>query len=172
MKLEAVNLLTLLDDNNVNYKIFEHEAFYTVEESSKLKIDMDMQGAHTKNLFLRDKKRNFFLISCLDNQIVNLKEIKNLISCQGNLSFGSPDYLFEKLGVKPGSVSPYSLVNDLEKDVNFYLDKSITEFDLCNFHPLDNTKTIQVLTKDFISFINTITKIKLIDFEKKEILEI
>ena len=172
MKLEAVNLLTLLDDNSVNYKLFEHEAFYTVEESSKLKIDMDMQGAHTKNLFLRDKKRNFFLISCLDNQIVNLKEIKNLISCQGNLSFGSPDYLFEKLGVKPGSVSPYSLVNDLEKDVNFYLDKSITEFDLCNFHPLDNTKTIQVLTKDFISFINTITKIKLIDFEKKEILEI
>jgi Ala-tRNA(Pro) deacylase len=80
--------------------------------------------------------------------------------------------LFEKLGVKPGSVSPYALVNDLEKDVTFYLDKSITEFDLCNFHPLDNTKTIQVLTKDFISFINTITKIKLIDFEKKEILEI
>ena len=172
MKLEAVNLLTLLDDNSVNYKLFEHEAFYTVEESSKLKIDMDMQGAHTKNLFLRDKKRNFFLISCLDNQIVDLKEIKNLISCQGNLSFGSADYLFEKLGVKPGSVSPYALVNDLEKDITFYLDKSITEFDLCNFHPLDNTKTIQVLTKDFISFINTITKIKLIDFEKKEILEI
>ena len=63
-------------------------------------------------------------------------------------------------------------LDNINKDVTFYLDKSITEFDLCNFHPLDNTKTIQVLTKDFLSFINTITKIKLIDFEKKEILEI
>ena len=104
--------------------------------------------------------------------MVDLKEIKNLISCQGNLSFGSPDYLFEKLGVKPGSVSPYALVNNLDKDVTFYLDKGITVFDLCNFHPLDNTKTIQVLTKEFLSFLKTITHIKLIDFEKKEILEI
>ena len=86
MKLEAVNLLTLLDDNSVNYKLFEHEAFYTVEESSKLKIDMDMQGAHTKNLFLRDKKRNFYLISCLDHQEIDLKEIKKSLVCQGNLS--------------------------------------------------------------------------------------
>ena len=172
MKLEAVNLLTLLDENKVNYKLYEHEAFYTVEESSKLKVDMDMQGAHTKNLFLRDKKRNFFLISCLDNQMVDLKEIKNLISCQGNLSFGSPDYLFEKLSVKPGSVSPYALVNNLDKDVTFYLDKGITVFDLCNFHPLDNTKTIQVLTKEFLRFLKTITNIKLIDFERKEISEI
>ena len=53
MKLEAVNLLTLLDENRVSYKLYEHEAFYTVEESSKLKVDMDMQGAHTKNLFLQ-----------------------------------------------------------------------------------------------------------------------
>ena len=172
MKLEVQNLLTLLSENQINYELFEHEAFYTVEESSKLKTEMNMKGAHTKNLFLRDKKRNFFLISCLDNREVDLKEIKNLISCQGNLSFGSPDYLFEKLGVKPGSVSPYSLVNNIDKDVIFYLDKEITEFELCNFHPLENTKTIQVLTKEFISFIKTLTTIKLIDFKTKQIFEI
>ena len=172
MKLEVQNLLTLLSENQINYELFEHEAFYTVEESSKLKTEMNMKGAHTKNLFLRDKKRNFFLISCLDNREVDLKEIKNLISCQGNLSFGSPDYLFEKLGVKPGSVSPYSLVNNIDKDVIFYLDKEITEFELCNFHPLENTKTIQVLTKEFISFIKTLTAIKLIDFKTKQIFEI
>ena len=172
MKLEVQNLLTLLSENQINYELFEHEAFYTVEESSKLKTEMNMKGAHTKNLFLRDKKRNFFLISCLDNREVDLKEIKNLISCQGNLSFGSPDYLFEKLGVKPGSVSPYSLVNNIDKDVIFYLDKEITEFELCNFHPLENTKTIQVLTKEFISFIKTITAIKMIDFKTKQIIEI
>ena len=172
MKLEVQNLLTLLSENQISYELFEHEAFYTVEESSKLKTEMNMKGAHTKNLFLRDKKRNFFLISCLDNREVDLKEIKNLISCQGNLSFGSPNYLFEKLGVKPGSVSPYSLVNNIDKDVIFYLDKEITEFELCNFHPLENTKTIQVLTKEFISFIKTLTVIKLIDFKTKQIFEI
>ena len=56
--------------------------------------------------------------------------------------------------------------------MTFYLDKGVTEFDLCNFHPLDNTKTIQVLTKEFLRFIKTVTNIKLIDFEKKEILEV
>ena len=93
MKFEAENFLTHLDSKNIDYKLFEHEAFFTVEESSKLKTDLDMQGAHTKNLFLRDKKRNFFLISCLDTQEVDLKEIKNYIAAQGNLSFGSPEYL-------------------------------------------------------------------------------
>ena len=111
MKLEAKSLLAALDEQKIEYKLFEHEAFFTVEESSKLKIDLNMQGAHTKNLFLRDKKRNFYLLSCLDNTEVDLKIIKNTIQCQGNLSFGSADYLYEKLGVKPGSVSPYSLIN-------------------------------------------------------------
>ena len=76
MKLEAKKLLDALSEKGINYKVFEHEAFYTVEESSRLKNDLDMHGAHTKNLFLRDKKRNFYLLSCLDNQEIDLKEIK------------------------------------------------------------------------------------------------
>ena len=172
MKLEAKNLLDALNEKGIDFKLFEHEAFFTVEESSRLKVDLDMQGAHTKNLFLRDKKRNFFLFSCLDNQEVDLKEIKNVISCQGNLSFGSPDYLYDKLGVRPGSVSPYALINDTENSVTFYLDKDIIKFDLCNFHPLDNTKTIQVKTEDFINFIKSITKVQLLNLKTKEITSI
>ena len=60
MKFEAESFLSHLDSKKIEYKLFEHAAFFTVEESSQLKIDLDMQGAHTKNLFLRDKKRNFF----------------------------------------------------------------------------------------------------------------
>jgi Ala-tRNA(Pro) deacylase len=172
MKLEAKSLLAALDLQKIEYKLFEHEAFFTVEESSKLKIDLNMQGAHTKNLFLRDKKRNFYLLSCLDSTDVDLKMIKNVIQCQGNLSFGSADYLYEKLGVKPGSVSPYSLINNEDKDVSFYLDKGINEFDLCNFHPLDNTKTIQVKTTDCIKFLKTITTVKLLDFTTMEIISL
>ncbi len=169
MKLEAKSLLAALDQQEIEFKLYEHEAFFTVEESSKLKIDLNMQGAHTKNLFLRDKKRNFYLLSCLDSTEVDLKIIKNVIQCKGNLSFGNADYLYEKLGVKPGSVSPYSLINNADKDVSFYLDKGIYEFDLCNFHPLDNTKTIQVKTTECIKFLKSITTVKLIDFTTMEI---
>ena len=169
MKLEAKSLLDALSNQNIEYKLFEHEAFFTVEESSKLKSDLNMQGAHTKNLFLRDKKRNFYLLSCLDNTEVDLKIIKKTIQSQGNLSFGSADYLYEKLGVRPGSVSPYSLINNSDKDVNFFLDKNINEYELCNFHPLDNTKTIQVRTDDCIKFLKTITTVKLIDFTTMEV---
>ncbi len=169
MKLEAKNLLDALSEKGINYKLFEHEAFYTVEESSRLKNDLDMHGAHTKNLFLRDKKRNFYLLSCLDNQEIDLKEIKNSLQCQGNLSFGSPEYLYEKLGVKPGSVSPYALVNNNDKDVSFYLDISILEFELCNFHPLDNTKTIQVKTDDCLEFLKSLCEVKLINLKTKEV---
>ena len=107
-----------------------------------------------------------------DSTEVDLKMIKNVIQCQGNLSFGSADYLYEKLGVKPGSVSPYSLINNEDKDVSFYLDKGINEFDLCNFHPLDNTKTVQVKTTDCIKFLKSITTVKLIDFTSMEIISL
>ena len=169
MKFEAESFLSHLDSKNLEYKLFEHEAFFTVQESSKLKTDLDMHGAHTKNLFLRDKKRNFFLISCLDTQEVDLKEIKNYISAQGNLSFGSPEYLDQKLGVRPGSVSPYSLINNNDNDVNFYLDKDILDFDLCNFHPLINTKTIQMKTDDCINFLKSLAKVNIINFKTKEV---
>ena len=82
MKLEAKSLLAALNEQKVEYKLFEHEAFFTVEESSKLKSDLNMQGAHTKNLFLRDKKRNFYLLSCLDSTEVDLKIIKILYSAK------------------------------------------------------------------------------------------
>ena len=156
----------------INYQLYEHEAFYTVEESNRLKIELKLEGAHTKNLFLRDKKRNFFLVSCMDNTNIDLKILKNIIPAQGNLSFGSPDLLNEKLGVKPGSVSPYALINNSEKDVNFYIDKNILNEKLCNFHPLINTKTIQLETIDFIKFIQEIHTIKVIDFDNYELINL
>ncbi len=165
-------LFDKLSHLKINYQLYEHEAFYTVEESSKLKSDLNLKGAHTKNLFLRDKKRKIFLISCMDNTDVDLKNLKNIIPAQGNLSFGSPDLLNEKLGVKPGSVSPYALINNSEKDVNFFIDKNILNEKLCNFHPLINTKTIQLETIDFIKFIQDIHSLKVIDFDNYELINL
>jgi|TARA_B110000093_G_scaffold174800_1_gene208437 Ala-tRNA(Pro) deacylase len=165
-------LFDKLSQLNINYKLFEHKAFFTVKESSKLKNELNLEGAHTKNLFLRDKKRKIFLISCADNTDVDLKILKNIIPAQGNLSFGSPELLNDKLKVKPGSVSPYALINNLEKDVNFYIDKNILNEKLCNFHPLLNTKTIQLETKDFIRFIREFTYLNVIDFDNYEIINL
>ena len=165
-------LFDKLSHLKIDYKLFEHEAFYTVEESSRLKSDLNLKGAHTKNLFLRDKKRKIFLVSCMDNTDVDLKILKNIIPAQGNLSFGSPELLNEKLGVKPGSVSPYALINNHEKDVNFYIDKNILNEKLCNFHPLINTKTIQLETSDFIKFIQAIHTLNVIDFDSYELINL
>ena len=172
MDINSKLLFDKLSHLDINYKLFEHEAFFTVEESSELKSELNLQGAHTKNLFLRDKKRKIFLISCMDNTDVDLKILKNIIPAQGNLSFGSPDLLDEKLKVKPGSVSPYALINNFEKDVSFYIDKNILNEKLCNFHPLINTKTIQLETKNFIKFIKEITHLNVIDFDNYEIINL
>ncbi len=165
-------LFDKLSQLNISYKLFEHEAFFTVEESSKLKSQLNLEGAHTKNLFLRDKKRKLFLISCADHTNVDLKILKNIIPAQGNLSFGSPDLLNEKLGVKPGSVSPYALINNSEKDVSFYIDKKILNEKLCNFHPLINTNTIQLETKEFLRLIKEFTNYYVIDFDNYEIINL
>ncbi|MAV82638.1 MAG: hypothetical protein CMI90_04155 [Pelagibacteraceae bacterium] len=163
-------LLKKLSQLEIDYKLFEHEAFYTVEESSKLKEKINLKGAHTKNLFLRDKKRKIFLLSCFDNTSVDLKLLKKVLPAQGNLSFGSAELLEEKLMIKPGSVSPYALINNLEKDVNFYLDKKILDEEFCNFHPLINTKTIQTKTKNIIKFLKEYTDLNIIDFDNYKLI--
>ena len=108
----------------------------------------------------------------MDNADVDLKILKNIIPAQGNLSFGNPELLNDKLGVKPGSVSPYALINNHEKDVNFYIDKNILNENLCNFHPLINTKTIQLRTSDFIKFIQEIHSLHVIDFDSYELINL
>ena len=169
MNDNIMNLFGKLSQLNIKYKLFEHEPFFTVDESKQHKDKLNLQGAHTKNLFLRDKKRKIFLISCIDNINIDLKILKKIIPAQGNLSFGSPDLLYEKLSVKPGSVSPYALINNLEKDVAFYIDKNILSEELCNFHPLINTKTIQLQTIAFIKLIKELTFLNVIDFNNYEI---
>ena len=148
--LTETNLFDLLRVKGLEFQIHNHQPLYTVEDSEKLRGEIE--GAHTKNLFLKNKKNDFFLFTCDENAQINLKHFSKSIDAK-NLSFANEDYLKKYLGIKPGSVSPYALLNDLENVVNFYLDEKLFKSKIINFHPLINTTTITIKTKDFINFI-------------------
>ena len=142
-------LIEQLKNAKYNIEVHQHEALFTVEDSKKLRGNIG--GLHSKNLFLKNKKNEFFLISCEEAEIINLKEISKSLDL-GNISFGKEEYLDQYLKIKPGSVSPFALLNDKDEKVNFYLEQTLYESKFINFHPLINTLTITIETIKFIEF--------------------
>ena len=128
-----------------------HPAVFTAEEAS---IHCShLPGAHCKSLFLKDKNDALWLVVSLDHRQIDMKELKNILG-SGRLSFGKPDLMESVLGVKPGSVSPFALVNDGNKKVNPVIDEAIFQYEFANFHPLTNTMTTTIKSlelKDFIA---------------------
>tara|TARA_Y100001970_G_scaffold87544_1_gene110525 strand:- start:23856 stop:24377 length:522 start_codon:yes stop_codon:yes gene_type:complete len=147
--LSPDQLISMLEKYDNGLVVNKHEALFTVEDSKKLRGKI--KGAHSKNLFLKNKKNNFFLISCEEFDKVDLKKISKGLGL-GNISFAKEEYLKEHLGILPGSVSPFALLNDKNNVVNFYLEKKLYESTLINFHPLINTVTTTMKTQKFIEF--------------------
>ncbi|MDC6447446.1 prolyl-tRNA synthetase associated domain-containing protein [Alphaproteobacteria bacterium] len=143
------DLINKLKKFKIKYEITEHEALYTVQDSKDKRVGL--YGAHSKNLFLKNKKNNFFLISCEEHEQINLKKISKSMNL-GNASFAKEEYLLSLLGIKPGSVSPFALINDNENVVGFFLEKKLYDSEYVNFHPLINTSTITIQTIQFINF--------------------
>ena len=110
-----------------------------------------MQLQNNLHICLKFYKNQFVLFSCDENSVVDLKNFSKSIGLK-NLSFAKPKYLLKFLGIKPGSVSPFGLLNDLDNNVEFYLEEVLENSAVINFHPLINTSTISLKTKDFISF--------------------
>mgnify|MGYP001273318112 CR=1 FL=1 len=168
--LTKINLLDLLRGKGLDFQIHNHNALFTVEDSENLRGEI--KGAHTKNLFLKNKKNEFFLLSCDENARVDLKLFSKSIDAK-NLSFANENYLNQYLGIRPGSVSPYALLNDKKNQVNFYLDEKLFRSEIINFHPLINTTTISIKTKDFVSFIlENKKKINIFSLENYSIVDI
>ena len=141
------DIYKFLDSINVSYERFDHPAVYTVSEAKKLSPEMD--GASTKNLFLRDKKgiRHFLVIVPQDKQ-VDLKELSSILEAS-RLSFASPDRMKKYLGIEPGSVSILALVNDPKKTVEVFVDNELWNAETILCHPLVNTSTLAI-TRDGI----------------------
>ena len=160
--IKKKGLIKKLEAAKILYILHEHKPLFTVNDSEKMRGEI--QGVHTKNLFLKNKKNEYFLFSCSEHQSINLKKLgKSLVS--GNLSFAKKNDLKKYLYVFPGSVTPFGLLNDIENKVNFFLDKNLTQNDKINFHPLINTSTITIKAQDFINFLlENKKKINIFDF--------
>lgn len=131
----------MLDQLGIDHSTVEHDAVFRVGEGDDIKAAIP--GAHTKNLFLKDAKGRFWLVSAADDTEIDLKKLPARIG-SARLSFGSPDLLLASLGVTPGSVTAFALINDNEKRVSFVLDSRLAAAELVNFHPLSNTATTTI----------------------------
>lgn len=146
------SLMGQLEGMGIDYTLYHHEAVYTVEESEK--VDAKIEGTHCRNLFLRDKKKKNYLVVLQNATDVDMKKLPEVIGSD-RLSFGSSDRLWEYLGVRPGSVCPFAIINDTDQQVKIFLDKSMMETDIVNYHPLLNIMTIGLKPADLIKFIES-----------------
>jgi Ala-tRNA(Pro) deacylase len=151
MPLTRADLMRRLDELGIATRTYEHEAFFTVAESRAAKGAI--AGGHTKNLFLKDKKDRVFLVVAEADAAIDLKKIHEKIGANGRVTFGKPELLMELLGVVPGSVTPFGLVNDIEGRVSVVLDAPMLDHAVLNYHPLENTATTSIGRDDLVAFI-------------------
>ncbi len=147
------NLKPYLEKYGISYKVHHHPPVFTVAESLKLKGEIS-EVLHTKNLFLKDEKNNFYLVCLYAHKRLNLKFLKERLQAAKKLEFASEKELKEHLNVLPGSVSIFSII--YAKDVTLILDKQIWEAEKVGFHPNINTATLELTHEDFEKFWKTI----------------
>jgi len=134
---------------NITTRTVDHEPLFTVEQSTK--VHRQVEGAHTKNLFLKDKKGALFLVTASHSTQVNLKTLHRKLDC-GRLSFANAELMQAHLGVTPGSVTALAIINDREQAVSFVLDRNLMQASVINVHPLENTATTSLARDDLIAF--------------------
>ena len=164
MSASPDNLFKFLDDLEIDHETVEHEAYFTVEDGAEFKDSMP--GAHTKNLFLKDKSGAYVLISAHADTEIRLNQLHKTLGMK-RLSFGSAEDMRTLLGVVPGSVTAFALMNDTGGQVAFVLDRALLGFEVVNFHPLVNTATTQIATDALERFVQaTGHQMKVIDFQE------
>lgn len=162
MKTKA-DLFAFFDAHGIEYATLEHPAVFRVGEGEEIKAGLP--GAHTKNLFLKDGKGQLWLISAKDTTRIDLKRLPDVIG-SARLSFGNEALMLEALGVTPGSVTAFALINDVGRRVRFVLDQALADADIVNFHPLTNTATTAVSRDGFRRFLQAVGVTPLVvDFE-------
>ncbi len=144
------HLFARLSELGVETRTHHHPPVYTVEESKRLRGDL--AGGHSKNLFLKDKKGNLWLVVALEDRAIDMKDLRRRIGSHP-LSFGKPDLLMEVLGTEPGAVTPFALINDHDNRVKVILDSEMMAGEKLNFHPLTNTATTTISPSGLVTFI-------------------
>ena len=152
MSTTSDQLIQHLTDLGINTTTTRHEAVFTVEQARALRGEIP--GGHCKNLFLKDKKGALWLVVCLEDAVVDLKALPALIGA-ARISFSKAELLGEVLGVEPGSVTPFALINDTSHQVNVVLDAKMMQHDVVSYHPLVNTATVTLTPDDLLKFISS-----------------
>ncbi|HEY8246444.1 MAG TPA: prolyl-tRNA synthetase associated domain-containing protein [Hyphomicrobium sp.] len=152
MPASRQELFDRLADLGIETRTVEHEPVFTVAESSQL--ERELSGAHTKNLFLKDEDGSLFLVVAMASTRVDLKALAKTLRA-GRFSFGKSDLLLEALGVPPGSVTAFAVINDRTQRVRLIIDAELMEHDTINCHPLENTATTNIARDDLLRFIRT-----------------
>lgn len=150
MPAGRTELLERLADLGIETTTREHPPLFTVEQSRELRGEIP--GAHCKNLFLKDKKGRIFLLVTEETTPIDMKGLHRLLG-SARLSFGKPDLLEQVLGVTPGSVTPFAVINDTERRVSVVLDERLMWHDMLNFHPLENTATTAITNEGLLIFL-------------------
>lgn len=144
------DLFARLEQLGITTRTHWHEAVFTVAQSQAL--CGEIAGGHSKNLFLKDKKDRLYLLVAHEDTAIDLKSLNKAIG-SARLSFGRPELLQEVLGVPPGSVTPFALMNDTRHRVHVLLDEALLSHETLNFHPLTNTATTSIAKGDLLRFI-------------------
>lgn len=145
------DLLRFLDALGIEVTTRDHAPVFTVAEAAALAHDI--AGAHTKNLFVKDKKDRFFLLTVEENAAVDLKTVHTVIGASSKVSFGKPEKLMDYLGVIPGSVTAFGAINDIGNNVTFILDEALMKSEVINCHPLSNDATTSIRRDDLLRFL-------------------
>ena len=145
------DLFQFLDSLGLAHSTKEHAPVFTVAESVALRDEIP--GGHTKNLFVKDKKDNYFLMTVEEHATVDLKTVHTVIGASSRVSFGRPEKLLEYLGVIPGAVTAFGVINDTTGKVKIIIDEDLMAFDTINGHPLRNDATTSIGSKDLLRFI-------------------
>ena len=141
-----------LNELNIPYEVFEHPPLDTIEIA--LQYWKDIDAMHCKNLFFRNHKGNrHYLVIIKDTTPFSIRSLEQKLK-QGKLTFGSEKRLLKYLGVQPGSVSPFGLVNDAEQHVYLFMDQQLKGADKISFHPNDNTASLVLKFSDLIKYLD------------------
>jgi Ala-tRNA(Pro) deacylase len=144
-------LFAYLDKLGIAHTTVTHPPVFTVEEGRELRGAI--AGGHTKNLFLRDKKGIPYLIVAGEDAAIELRSLHRLLGATGRFSFGSAELMRELLGVEPGSVTPFAVINDTSRRVTVVLDAAMMAQTVLNFHPLKNTGTTAISREGLLKFL-------------------
>jgi Ala-tRNA(Pro) deacylase len=153
MPATAADLYAAFDAQGIAWRTTRHAPVFRVEEGHEIKAAMP--GGHTKNLFLKDARGQLWLISALGETVIDLKTLHRVIG-SARLSFGKAELMEEVLGVTPGSVTVFALINDTGHRIRLVLDRALFDHEIVNFHPLSNDATTAIASRDLDRFVRAL----------------